>query len=130
MNATTLTKYTAFGVAILLSACMSFEEDVQPAFDALNGKTVSQASQIMGPPVAKQKTERGMSYTWQYTYSYTSRQPIQYYMNGKWVTSGYRNINEYSECSYTALASQGKIISGKVTGGLTACKMLSQGSAR
>lgn len=130
MNITTLTKYTTFGFAILLSACMSFDENVQPAFDALNGKPVSQASQIMGPPIAKQETDQGLTYAWQYTYSYTTRQPIQHYMNGKWITSGYRNINEYSECSYTALVSHGKIMAGKVTGGLTACKMLSQGSAR
>ncbi|WP_350333458.1 hypothetical protein [Coralliovum pocilloporae] len=62
---------------------------------------------------------------WQVREPYTRREPIQSYINGKWVTTGYRSIASQLTCTYEAKVKRGVIVDGELYGSPSACRSLS-----
>lgn len=95
----------AITLTILLSGCFETKEEVEARQSQFNGSTVAQVSAVIGKPIAQDSGKA----IWQYKNSYVDRVPIQHYMNGKWITSGYRNQTVNLDCKYTATLSAGRI---------------------
>ena len=60
---------------------------------------------------------------WEYKNAYSRRVPIQSYINGKWVTTGYRNEQVNHHCQYKTALSNDKVVDGNYEG--TGCGFLS-----
>ena len=95
----------AFTLTFALSGCFETKEEIAARRAQFNGKTVAQAATVIGKPIAQDKSKA----IWQFSSSYSKSVPITHYMNGKWVTTGYRSQQVNVDCTYTATLSAGRI---------------------
>lgn len=96
---------TAFALTLLISGCFETEEEVAARRAQFNGKAVAQVAVVIGKPIAQDRSKA----IWQFSSSYSKSVPITHYMNGKWVTTGYRSQQVNVDCTYTATLSAGRI---------------------
>jgi outer membrane protein assembly factor BamE (lipoprotein component of BamABCDE complex) len=92
-------------MALLLSGCFETKEEIAAREAQFNGKTVSQVATIIGKPIAQDKSKA----IWQYNSSYTRSEPITQFINGNWITVGYRNVPVNVGCTFTATLSAGRV---------------------
>lgn len=101
----TLPIFITSAAAVLLTGCLETPEQAEARRTQFNGKTVAQVAEVIGKPTAQDKSKA----VWMYQNSYTNRVPIQSYLNGAWVTTGYRTEQVRLKCTYTATLSAGRI---------------------
>ncbi len=99
-------------LAVILSGCVETAEELKVRQEQFNGKTVAQVAEVIGQPAAQDRTKA----VWLYKDSYIDRTPIQSFINGKWVTTGYSNQRVHVNCEYTAALSKGRILSSVYVG--------------
>lgn len=102
----------ALTLSTLLSGCFETKEDIEARQSQFNGSSVAQVSAVIGKPIAQDRAKA----IWQYKNTYRNRVPIQHYMNGKWITSGYRTETVKQICTYTATLSAGRITASTYAG--------------
>jgi len=95
----------AFALTLLVSGCFETKEDAEARRAQFNGRTVAQVAAVIGKPIAQDKSKA----IWQYSNSYSKSVPIQHYINGRWVTTGYRTQQVNVDCTYTATLSAGRV---------------------
>jgi hypothetical protein len=104
-----------FGIACMLtlSACETPEQ------------TAERRAQFIGHPLAyviesigQPKNQTSNSAIWSYKRQSISREPIQHYVNGKWVITGYRNQNFTYACRFVATLSEGAVVDVDYSGNL------------
>jgi len=103
---------TALVITLVVSGCFETKEEAAARLAQFNGKTVAQVVAVIGKPIAQDKSKA----IWQYHNSYTNRVPIQNYINGTWVTVGYRNEQVNLDCTYTASLRAGRVQTGTYDG--------------
>jgi protein involved in sex pheromone biosynthesis len=90
---------------VLLSGCLETPEQAEARRTQFNGKTIAQVANEIGKPTVQDDKKA----VWIYQHSYTNRVPIQSYINGAWITTGYRSEQVRLNCTYTAKLNAGLI---------------------
>lgn len=98
-------------LALALSGCETTEE-ITARQDQFNGSSLAQVIATIGEPTQRDKSKA----TWTYKNSYINRVPIQHYMNGKWITTGYRNETVQVNCTFVATLNSGRVIKSDYEG--------------
>jgi protein involved in sex pheromone biosynthesis len=102
----------ALTLTLFVSGCLETKEEAEARQAQFNGKTVAQVVAVIGKPIAQDKSRA----IWQFQSSYTRSVPIQQYINGKWVTRGYRTEQVNVDCTYTASLNSGRVTNSKYEG--------------
>lgn len=92
-------------MTLFLTGCLETPEQAEARRTQFNGKTVAEVSEVIGKPTTQNKSKA----VWMYQNSFTNRVPTQSYINGTWVTTGYRTEQVRLRCTYTATLSEGRI---------------------
>ena len=95
----------AFALTLLVSGCFETKEQAEARRIQFNGRTVAQVAAVIGKPIAQDKSKA----IWQYSNSYSKNVPIQHYINGRWITTGYRTQQVNVDCTYTATLRAGRV---------------------
>lgn len=107
-----LTQSTIAFVAIAgISACESPEQTTKRQ-NQFNGMPLSSVEEAIGPAA----NSNAVQAVWSYENTRTVREPIQSYINGNWVTKGYRNKIVNDACIYTATLNAGIVVSSAYEG--------------
>jgi len=102
----------ALGMTALLAGCFETPEEMAARENQFIGKTVPEVAAVIGPPTVRDRNiARWISNT-----STVNRIPISHYMNGVWVTTGYRNERIELHCKFTATLSKGRVVAADYQG--------------
>ncbi|PWE34104.1 hypothetical protein DDZ14_02815 [Maritimibacter sp. 55A14] len=73
---------------------------------------MDQVVSVIGPPDSRD----GSKAIWTYERISTNRVPVQHYINGRYVTIGFRTERIRYHCTYTAALNAGRIASSQYDG--------------
>ncbi|MCP5073958.1 MAG: hypothetical protein GY947_11775 [Rhodobacteraceae bacterium] len=102
---------------LLLTSCESPEETAARLAQH-NGKTVAEVSAQIGAP----RKHTPKQATWIYKHTAVHRVPIQHFINGYWITTGYRTERTRYHCVFRAKLKNNRVIASDIQG--TGCHNL------
>ncbi|KAB7613727.1 hypothetical protein F9L33_10155 [Amylibacter sp. SFDW26] len=81
-----------------LSGCFISQEEIAARKTQFNGANIAEVTKIIGPPIEYDSTKA----IWKYEETYKRKIPLQSFVNGTWITTGYRSEEISIDCTYTA----------------------------
>ena len=96
---------SVLALTFLISGCTETPEEAEARHNRFKGQSVAQVSAAIGTPASVSQEQA----VWNYRFTHSVRIPLQSYMNGRWVTHGYRTEYTDLHCVYTATLSQGRV---------------------
>lgn len=96
----------------LLGGCFASPEDLEARRSQFIGQDLDQVIATIGEPKTLSKTQA----VWLYRQGFSNRVPIQSYINGSWVTTGYRTEQGERYCTFTTGLESRRIVSTNYEG--------------
>lgn len=112
-------------ILFLVSGCSTtFRDEVEPYFNQFTGMPASAVISNLGDPETVESIENGDQYSWSYQYEVTTREPVQSYIDGQWVTRYYRVERHRLKCTFYVTVVKDIVVAGELEGSARACERL------
>lgn len=110
---------------LFFSGCSTtFRDEVEPYFNQFTGMPASAVISNLGEPETVESIENGYRYSWSDQYEVTTREPVQSYIDGQWVTRYYRVERHRLKCTFYVTVVKEIVVAGELEGSARACERL------